>query len=184
MANTESIARLEGQLGHLVAEFKRIKEQEFQSQEMAKGQYMIDENTSSNSYHEHVQTTTKLVSEEIADEVVSEFSSKDPKMECFTQDDCDLDLDRLVEQDVVLHELSLEDPEMEHFAQDLDLDRLIGQDIVLYEASLKDPKVECFTQSDLNLNKFLEQAMAFREPSLDDPLEESFLNLSLIWILT
>ena len=63
-------------------------------------------------------------------------------MECFTQDDCDLDLDRLVEQDGVLHELSLKDPEMEHFAQDiddLDLDRLIGQDSVLYEASLEDP---------------------------------------------
>ena len=44
---------------------------------------MIDEDTSSNSYHEHAQTTTKLVSEEITDEVVSEFSSKDhasPKM--------------------------------------------------------------------------------------------------------
>ena len=36
-------------------------------------------------------------------------------MECFTQDDCDLDLDRLVVQDGVLHDLSLEVPEMEHF---------------------------------------------------------------------
>ena len=77
---------------------------------------MIDEDASSNSYHEHVQTTTKLVSEKIADEVVSQFSSEDPEMECFTQDDCDLDLDRLAEQDGVLHELSLEDLEMEHFA--------------------------------------------------------------------
>ena len=138
---------------------------------------MIDVDTFSNSYHEHAQTTTKLVSEEIADEVVSEFSSEDPEMECFTHDDCDLDLDRLVEQDGVLHELSLEDPIMEHFAQDkddLDLDRLIGQDSVLYEASLEDPEVECFTQPDLDPNKFLEHAMTFREPSLDDPLEESF----------
>ena len=45
---------------------------------------MIDEDTFSNSYHEHAQTTTKLVSEEIADEVVSEFTSEDPEMECFT----------------------------------------------------------------------------------------------------
>ena len=65
MANTEAIARLEGQLGHLVAEFNRIEEEEL-SQEMARGQYMIDEDTSSNSYHEHAQTTTNLVSEEIA----------------------------------------------------------------------------------------------------------------------
>jgi uncharacterized coiled-coil protein SlyX len=37
MANTEAIARLEGQLSHLVAEFNRIKEEELQSQEMARG---------------------------------------------------------------------------------------------------------------------------------------------------
>ena len=189
MANTKAIARLEGQLGHLVAEFNIIEEEEFQSQEMARGQYMIDEDTSSNSHHEHAQTTTKLVSEEIADEVVSEFSSEDPKMECFTQYDCDLDLYRLVEQDGVLYEFSLKDLEMEHFTQDkddLDLDGLTGQDSVLYEASLEDPEVECFTQSDLDPNKFLEQAMTFKEPSLDDPLEESFaqfefdLNLDMI----
>ena len=77
---------------------------------------MIDEDTSSNSYHEHAQTTTNLVIGEIADEVGSEFSLEDPKMECFTQNDCDLNLDRLVEQDGVLRDLSLEDPEMEHFA--------------------------------------------------------------------
>ena len=126
--------------------------------------------------HENIQTTT-LVNEEIANEVVNECSLEDPKMICFTQDDCDLDLDRLVEQDGVLHKLSLEDLEMEHFAQyrdDLDLDRLIGQDDVLYEASLEDLEVECFTQFDLDPNNFLEQAMTFREPSLDDPLEESF----------
>ena len=106
VANTEAIARLEGQLGHLVAEFNRIEKEEFQSQEMVRGQYMIDEDTPSNSHHEHAQTTTKLVSEEIADEVVSKFSSEGPEMECFTQDDCDLDLDRLVKQDGVLHKLS------------------------------------------------------------------------------
>jgi hypothetical protein len=70
--------------------------------------------------HENAQTTTKLVNEEIADEVVSEFSLEDPNMEYFTQDDYDLDLDWLVVQDGVLHELSLKDPKMEHFAQDND----------------------------------------------------------------
>ena len=31
MANTEAIARLEGKLSHLVAEFNKIEEEEFQS---------------------------------------------------------------------------------------------------------------------------------------------------------
>ena len=51
-----------------------IKDATMASQEVVRGQYMIDEDTSSNPYHEHVQTTTKLVREEIANEVVSEFS--------------------------------------------------------------------------------------------------------------
>jgi hypothetical protein len=131
------------------------------------------------SAHENAQTTTKLVNEEIADEVVSEFSLEDPKMECFTQDDCDLDLDRLVVQDGVLHELSLEDPEMEHFAQDkddLDLDKLLDHADTFSEPSLEDPSGECFDQieCDLDLDKVLKQVVMFREPSLEDPLEESF----------
>jgi hypothetical protein len=131
------------------------------------------------SAYENAQTTTKLVNEEIAVEVVSEFSLEDHKMECFTQDDCGLDLDRLVVQDGVLHELSLEDLEMEHFAQDkddLDLDRLLDHDDTFSEPSLEDPSGECFDQIEYNLDidKFLKQAVMFREPSLEDPLEESF----------
>jgi hypothetical protein len=67
VANTEAIARLEGQFGHLVAEFNRIEEEEFQSQEMVRGQYMIDEDCPSDRHHEYVQTTTTLVSKERAD---------------------------------------------------------------------------------------------------------------------
>jgi hypothetical protein len=37
VANTEAIARLEGQFGHLVVEFNKIEEEELQSQEMAIG---------------------------------------------------------------------------------------------------------------------------------------------------
>jgi leucyl aminopeptidase len=36
MANTEAIARLEGQLSHLVLEFNIIEEEELQSQNMAR----------------------------------------------------------------------------------------------------------------------------------------------------
>jgi hypothetical protein len=67
VANTEAVARLEGQFGHLVAEFNRIEEKELQSQEMAIGQYMIDEDCLNDPHHEHVQATTTLVSEERAD---------------------------------------------------------------------------------------------------------------------
>jgi hypothetical protein len=38
---------LEGQFNHLVAEFNRLEEEEFQSQLMAEGHYVIDEDDSS-----------------------------------------------------------------------------------------------------------------------------------------
>jgi hypothetical protein len=79
----------------------------------------------------------------------------------------------------VLHDLSLEDPEMEHFdpdRDDLDLDRLLDHADTFNEPSLEDPSGECFDQieNDMDLDNVLKQAMRFREPSLDDPLEESF----------
>jgi hypothetical protein len=80
MANTEAIARLEGQLSHLVVEFNIIEEEEFQSHEMWRGQYMIDEDCPNNSYHEHVQATT-FKSEEVVKETVNEPSLKYPTLE-------------------------------------------------------------------------------------------------------
>jgi hypothetical protein len=96
VANTEAIARLEGQVGHLVAKFNRIEEEELQSQEMERGQYMIDDDCPSNPYHEHVQTTTTHGNEEIVDDTVSELSLEDPKVVCFTQDGDDLNLDKFL----------------------------------------------------------------------------------------
>jgi hypothetical protein len=64
MANTEVVATLEGQFGHLLAEFNRIEEGKLQSQEMVIGQYMIDEDCLSDPHHEHVQATTTFVSKE------------------------------------------------------------------------------------------------------------------------
>ena len=84
MANTEAIARLEGQLDHLVAEFNRIEEEKLQSQEIARGQYMIDEDGTNNSYHEHVQATT-FGSEEVVKETVNEPSLEDPLEACLAQ---------------------------------------------------------------------------------------------------
>ena len=66
--------------------------------------------------------------EEITEEITREVSLEELEMECFTQDE-----------------------------DDLDLERLIGQDNVSYEPSLEDPKIECFAPSggDLNLSKLL-----------------------------
>ena len=72
MANTQVIAKLKGHIGHLVAKYNRMEEEELQSQLMARGPYMIDEDDLSNSYHEHVQATTILESEEIVDNKVEE----------------------------------------------------------------------------------------------------------------
>jgi hypothetical protein len=81
VANTKVVARLEGQFGHVVAEFNRIEEEEFQSQEMVRGQYMIDEDCPSDRHHEHVQTTTTLVSKERADNHEEEEEEMEEQIE-------------------------------------------------------------------------------------------------------
>jgi hypothetical protein len=81
VANTEAVARLEGQIGHLVAEFNKIEEEELQSQEMAKGQYMIDDDCPNDPHHEHVQATTTLVSEERANNHEEEEEEMEEQME-------------------------------------------------------------------------------------------------------
>ena len=64
MANTEVVAKLEGQLGHLIAKFNIIEEEEFQSHEMWREQDMIDK---------HAKATT-FGSEEVVKETVNELS--------------------------------------------------------------------------------------------------------------
>ena len=68
--------------------------------------------------------------EEIIDEIVREFSLEDLEMEYFAPDEDNLDLDRLIEQDCVMHESSLEDLEIECFTpsrDDLDFIKLLEQ---------------------------------------------------------
>ena len=58
-------------------------------------------------------------------------------------------------QDGVLHELSLEDPKMEHFAQDKDdlhLDKLLDHADTFSEPSFEDPSGECFDQIECDLD--------------------------------
>jgi hypothetical protein len=66
--------------------------------------------------------------EKTTDEIVSEFSLENPKVEYFVEDEDDLDLDRLIGQDSVLYEASVEDLEIECFApsgDDLDFSKLL-----------------------------------------------------------
>jgi hypothetical protein len=98
VANTEAVTRLEGQFGHLVSKFNRIKEEEFQSQKMARGQYMIDEDCPSDHHHEHVQATTTFESEEVVEEIFCEPSLEDPLEKSFAQFEFDLDIDMIHEQ--------------------------------------------------------------------------------------
>ena len=74
--------------------------------------------------------------EEITDEAISESSLEDPKVECFTQDE-----------------------------DGLDLDRLFGQNGVSYEPSLEDPEIECSTPSggDLDISELLQQTKTMLE---------------------
>jgi hypothetical protein len=62
-----SVARIEGQIGHLITELNRIEEEELQSQLMIERHHMSDEDDSENSYHEHAQVTTTLDEDEIVD---------------------------------------------------------------------------------------------------------------------
>jgi len=98
MANTSVVERLKGQFDHLVAELNRMEEEELQSQWMAERHYMIDENESSNPYHEHAHATTTLGSEEVVEEIVNEPSQKDPLEESCAQFEFNLDLDMISEQ--------------------------------------------------------------------------------------
>jgi hypothetical protein len=50
--------------------------------------------------------------EEIIDDIVSDFGLKGLEIECFTQEEDDLDFDRLIGQNEVLYEPSLEDPKI------------------------------------------------------------------------
>jgi hypothetical protein len=62
-----SVARIEGQISHLVIELNRIEKEELQSQLMIERHYMSDEDDSENSYHEHAQVTTTLDVDEVID---------------------------------------------------------------------------------------------------------------------
>jgi hypothetical protein len=77
--NIQNLAKIEEHIDYLVAEFNRMEEKELQSQLMAEGHYMIDEDDASHSCHEHVSDTTILESKEIVDN--NEEEGKDEQIE-------------------------------------------------------------------------------------------------------
>jgi hypothetical protein len=108
--------------------------------------------------------------EEITNEIVSDFSLVDLEMEYFAQVEDDLDLDRLIGQDVVLHKFSLEDLEMECFApsgDDFDFSTILQQANTMHEPSIEDLAIECFAQcgGDIDFDRILEPARSVGEPS-------------------
>ena len=118
----------------------------------------------------------------LIEEITDEFSLEGLEIEYFTQDEDDLDVDRLIEQDDVLYEPSLEDLEMECFAPsvgDPDLSKLLQQAETMHEPSLEDPEMECFTQYGGNMDfyRLLEPVRAVVEPSMEEIELESFAQL-------
>ena len=103
----------------------------------------------------------------LIEEITDDFGFEGPKIECFTQEEDDLDFDRQIKQDDMSYEPSLEDPEIECFAQyggNIDFYRLL-------EPSLEDSEIECFAQCGGNIDfyRLLEPTRIIVEPSLEDP---------------
>jgi hypothetical protein len=110
--------------------------------------------------------------EEITKEIVSDFGLAGSEIECCTQEEDDLDFDRLIGQDD-LYEPSLEDPEMECFTPsggDLDLGLLLQQAEPLHEPSLEYLEIECFAQCGGNIDfyRLLEPTRVVVEPSMEE----------------
>jgi hypothetical protein len=173
VANTEGVARLEGQFGHLVSEFNLMEEEEFQSHEIV--------HPPQESLVQHFPTTHIDEFEGRANQLMIArhahtqlFHTHTPYQSCeycyhpYHQfDDCPFinhymtevnksALDNaqtttiLVNEEIgdeVASECSSEELKIECFTSDdcdLDLDRLVMQDGVLHDLSLEDPEMEHF----------------------------------------
>jgi hypothetical protein len=151
VANTEVVARLEGQFGHLVSEFNRIEEEEFQSQEMARGQYMIDEDCPNDPHHEHVQATTTFESEEVVEEIFCEPSLEDPLEKSFAQFEFDLDIDMIHEQAKALLDPT---PEMQTENGEEEMEEQIEPPPILNWSNDKDVSIEAHSFVTILLETF------------------------------
>jgi hypothetical protein len=173
LANTEEVARLEGQFGHLVSEFNLMEVEEFQSPEIV--------HPPKESLVQHFPTAHIDDFEERANLLMTArhahtqlFHTHTPHQSCeycyhpsHQFDDCPFinhymtevnksELDNaqtttiLVDEEIgdeSASECSLEDLKIECFTPDdcdLDLDSLVMQEGVLHDLSLEDPEMEHF----------------------------------------
>jgi hypothetical protein len=95
----QAFAKMEKQIDYLVVELNRIEEEELQSQLMAYGHYMIDEDDASHSCHEHVPETIILESKEIVDN--NEEEGKEEQVE---------HIDQVEHKEQVEHKKKIEPP--------------------------------------------------------------------------
>jgi hypothetical protein len=97
--NIHNLAKIEGHIDYLVAEFNRMEEEELQSRLMDEGHYMIDEDDASHSCHEHVSNIIILESNEIVDN--NEEEGKEEQIE---------HRDQIEQMEQVEHEEKIEPP--------------------------------------------------------------------------
>jgi hypothetical protein len=173
VANTEAVARLEGQFGHLVAEFNLMEEEEFQSHEMVHPpQESLEQHFPTAHVDDLEERVNQLMAARHAHTQLSHTHTPHQSCEyCYHHshqfDDCPFinyymtEVDKyafdnaqtsiiLVDEEIgdeVASECSLEELKIECFTSDdcdLDLDRLVMQDGVLHDLSLEDPEMEHF----------------------------------------
>jgi hypothetical protein len=173
VANTEGVARLEGQFGQLVAKFNLMEVEEFQSHEIAHPpQESLEQHFPTAHVDDFEGRANQLMAARHAHTQCSHTHTPQQSCEyCYHPshqfDDCPFinhymtevnkfALDNaqtttiLVSEEIgdgVSNECSLEDPKIECFIPDdcdLDLDRLAMQDGVLHDLSLEDPEMEHF----------------------------------------
>jgi hypothetical protein len=202
--NTEAVARLEGQFGHLVAEFNLMEEEEFQSHEVHPPQESLEQHFPTAHVDDLEERSNQLMAARHAHTQLSHTLTPHQSCEyCYHHshqfDDCPFinyymtEVDKyaldnaqtttiLVDEEIgdeVASECSLEELKIECFTSDdcdLDLDRLVMQDGVLHDLSLEDPEMEHFApdRDDLDLDRLLDHVDTFSEPSLEDPSGECF----------
>jgi hypothetical protein len=173
VANTEGVARLEGQFGHLVSEFNLMEEDEFQSHEIV---HPPQESLVQHFPTAHIddfegRANQLMIARHAHTQLFHTYTPHQSCEYCYHPshqfDDCPFINHYMTEinksvldnaqtttilvneeiKDEVASECSLEELKIECFTSDdcdLDLDRLVMQDGVLHDLSLEDPEMEHF----------------------------------------
>jgi hypothetical protein len=181
VANTERVARFEGQFGHLVSEFNLMEEEEFQSHEIVHppqeslvqhfptthtddfegraNQLMAARHAHTQLFHTHTLHQSCEYCYHPSHQFdycpfINHYMTEVNKSELDNAQTTTILVDE-ESGDEVASECSLEDPEIEHFApdrDDLNLGRLLDHVDTFSEPNLEDPSGECFDQIEYDLD--------------------------------